>query len=219
MKPYIIFSHGRCGSTLLAELIGAVLYTKDEKHTTVKDFNKPNYVFFDTDFAPATSMEKHKVIHTHILDHRYDELKKTSTMFFCGRKNLVEAISSLMIAQHVGIYNHFSHSKDHSRLRWSNTPTEKLVISDDQVRNFIKGEYVLIELFNNCKQQNPNTHLLFYEDWIYNFENLPIKVEYSQDLNYKLSKKIPVDKKEWVDYQQLTQQILKFNNGSTQLKI
>lgn len=238
MEPYIIFSYGRCGSTLLADLIGATLYSKERNIRYTKDkrrankidkfpadvvverFAKHEYVFSDDNVSPGVELQKYKVIHTHQLDHRYVELTKTSTIFFCTRRDLVETISSQMIAHHSGVYNHFLHLKNHSHEHWSNNiPTEKLVLPDDQVNRHVKGAYGLIERYKKCKQQNANAHLLFYEDWIRNFENLPFKVEYNQDLNHKMSRKVPVDKKEWVDYDRLTQQILKFNNGSTQLKI
>ena len=237
MEPYIVFSYGRCGSTLLADLIGATLYSKEKNirytkdtrlpnkiskfpaEDVVKRFAKHNYVFSDDDVTPGVELKKYPVIHTHMLDHRYEELMKTSTIFFCTRRDLVETISSLMIAQHSGVYNNFLHLENHSREHWNNTPTEKLIFSDDQIRSITNGAYGIIDQYKKCKQQNANTHLLFYEDWIHNLENLPFKVEYNQDLNSKMSRKVPVDKKQWVDYDKLTQQVLEFNNGSTQLKI
>jgi len=237
MEPYIIFSQGRCGSTLLADLIGATLYSKERNIRYTKDprlpnkitkytseavtqrFDKRKFVFSDDDVSPGVELKKYKVIHTHWLDHRYKELMKTSTIFFCTRRDLVETISSLMIARHSGVYNYFKHLKENSADRWSNIPTEKLVLPDDQVKTYVADAYDLTERYKNCKQKNANAHLLFYEDWIHNFENLPFKIEYNLDLNRKLSQKVPVDKKQWVDYDKLTQQVLEFNNGSTQMKM
>ena len=237
MEPYIIFSYGRCGSTLLADLIAATLYSKEKNIRYTKDkrlankigkfpadvvvnrFAKHEYVFSDDDVSPGTELKKYKVIHTHMLDRRYEELMKTSTIFFCTRRDLVETISSQMIAHHSGVYNHFLHLENHSHEQWSDIPTEKLVLQDDQVKRHVVGAYGLIERYKNCKQQNANAHLLFYEDWIRNFENLPFNVEYNQDLNRKMSRKVPVDKKQWVDYDKLTQQVQEINNGSTQLKM
>ena len=237
MESYIVFSHGRCGSTLLADLIAAKLYSNEGNTRYVKDkrnpnkvakfsaevvakrFDKKKYVFSDDDVTPAAELKKYKVIHTHQLDHRYKELQKTSTIFFCTRRDLVETISSLMIAQHSGTWNHFLHLKNHSHNHWNDVPTEKLVIPEDQVKRIVNGAYGLIESYKNCKRQNTNTHLLFYEDWIHNFENLPFKTFYNRDLNLKMSRKIPVNKKQWVDYPKLTQQVKEANNGSRQLII
>ena len=221
---HVIYSFGRCGSTLLAQLIAASLYTQNTTKSKVSEFKINEYVHHDNN-SNLELLQNQKVIHTHQLYRRYDNIIKNSTMVFCTRRDIVETISSLMIAQHSRGYNFSPGEKNSGNAKktpWRNIPKNKLTMEDSVVQKLILSYYSFIKIdYPQCKQHNPKSHhLLYYEDWIYDFSKLSfLNLNYDQELNFKLTKKIPIDKHEWVNYGVLIDQVKRFNNGSTQIEI
>ena len=220
---HIIYSHGRCGSTLFAQLLAACVYTQENTNPTLKGFLHGKYIHHDMN-SDVELLRNQRIIHTHQVDSRYNELSKNNIMYFLTRRNIVETLASLMIAQYTKGYNYIpgaKNSKMNKRTFWSKPPTsEKLSLPDSRVQALVESyNYFITKDHYECRRQNANTHLVFYEDWIGDFSKLPFDANYNHDLNYKLTNKIPIDKLEWVDYNILIGQVLKFNNGSTELQV
>lgn len=220
---HIIYSHGRCGSTLFAQLLAACVYTQENTNPNLKDFNSVKYIHHDMN-SNVELLRNQRVIHTHQMDSRYSELSKNNIMYFLTRRNIVETLSSLMIAQHTNGYNYVPGEKDskmNKRAFWSKPPTsQKLSFSDSRVQTLVESfNFFISKDYRECRRRNTNTHLVFYEDWIGDFSKLPFDANYNHDLNYKLTNKIPIDKHEWVDYNILIDQVKRFNNGSTELQM
>jgi len=227
---YIVYSNfGRCGSTLLSEIIGAYLYNEDyEKEKKLKPDDRswpdpnPKYILFANYQHQLHELERYKVIHTHQINEQYHSLIKSATMCYCTRKDVVESISSHLIAQYTKVYNHFSHTEYNSAENWKNIPTEKLTCTDEFVKDAIYSHHTLLTQYQESKQQNPNTYLFYYEDWIGDFNSLPFtnNFKYTPNFdNFNLCKKVPVSKKEWVDYPRLIQQVNNFKNSFPQIEI
>jgi hypothetical protein len=221
VMKYIIFSYGRCGTTLLTDLIGAHLFNKEFPGSKADHFNRPDFVIFDKQNSKE-KLEQARVIHTHTLNNRFDEMKKTRTVIYCVRRDIRETIASLRIAEHSRIYNHFTNPKANDDItRWQRkVPKNLLNLTDTRVKKLVDAIHGLIDDYHVNLKQNPNSHLLFFEDWITNFKNIPVEnFNYNLECNYKFSKKIPIVKEDWVDYDHLANQIRKFNNGSLELKL
>ena len=221
VMKYLIFSYGRCGTTLLADLIGAHLYYKEFPRSNSDHFQKQDFAIFDKQNSKE-KLEQARVIHTHILDDRFDEMKKTRTMIYCVRRDILETIASLRIAEQSQTYNYYTIPEAGGGIdKWQRkVPENPLKLTDTRVEKLIDSYYDLINEYRVNLKQNPNSHLLFFGDWITNFQNIPVEnFSYNLDCNHKFSKKIPIVKEDWVDYDHLANQIRRFNNGSLELKL
>lgn len=225
---YIIYSFGRCGSTLLAQLISATIYTQEKTKPKNLDFKTDDYLYHDDKNVNTELLQNQKIIHTHVLDQRYTRLIKdqNNTIIFCTRRDIVETIASLLIAERVQQYNYlpgrkFKGKNMNNRKAWLNEPGQKLVAEDKIIESLISSYYNFINnRYPKCRKQNGNVQLLYYEDWIYDFSKLSfLNIQYNLELNSQLTKKIPIDKRNWVDYDLLTNQVKYFNKGSTQIEI
>lgn len=220
---HIVYSHGRCGSTLFAQILAASIYSKESNNPRAKDFNSVMYIHHDMN-SNVELLQNQRIIHTHRMDKRYNNLSRNNKMYFLTRRNIVETIASLMIAQHTKGYNFVpgeKNTKMNTKKYWKRPPSSKLALSDTRIQTLVESYNFFIsnEHLTWKRRNRDNTHLVFYEDWISDFSKLPFEDNYNYDLNYKLTNKIPIDKLEWVDYGLLTSQVKRFNNGSIHLQM
>ena len=219
---YIVYSHGRVGSTLLAELIGCHWISKNKpKEAFPGKYAKDKYVLWDPGDTGLEELSKYPVIHTHFFGQcreRYGYLPNERMIIYCARRSLTETVASSWIAETSGYWQHYTHFKD-SREPGQHIDSQ-LKVPHGYVKSIVQSAHGIVRRYNQGKEQGWNAHLVVYEDWIHNFQALPIdNFQYNQELNLILSKKMPVDKKKLIDYNDLNKKIKLINNGQLELEL
>ena len=218
---YIVYSHGRTGSTLLAELLGCYYLTKYKPELAFPGkFRRDQFVLWDSSDIVTPELETYPVIHTHYFKRnteRFIPLMDKRKIFYSVRRSIVETVASSYIADQSDYWQHYTNFRDERRP--GQKISHQLTVPHGYVISIVNG---LNQMINNYKQGKANgwdAHLMVYEDWIHNFQSIPVEnFYYHQELNSLLSKKIPVDKKKLVDYNDLEKKIMRIH-GSLELEV
>ena len=218
---YIVYSNGRTGSTLLAELLGCYYVTKYEPESAFPGrFQKTKFVLWDTPEIDLPELEAYPVIHTHYFKsnaQRFIPLVDKRKIFYSVRRSIVETVASSWIADQSGYWQHYTNYRD------DRSPGQmidnQLTVPHGYVISIVNGLHQMIKHYKQGKDNGWDAHLMVYENWVHDFQSIPVEnFYYHQELNTLLPKKIPVNKKQLVDYSDLKNKIM-LVNGSLELEV
>ena len=208
-----IISPGRCGSTLMMQLMSQTLRIQslDDKRGNSIHIEEHGYI------SNMKTRLTHDIIHVHLNDRRFlsirSETVPSDLIYYVLRKNLVEYIASHYIAKEINKY-HWKRDDVIPDISYERKKLNK----NDVVGIMSAMKIYYNEYIKHRRQENyKHVHLVYYEDFVKTFSSPEFTFHPESMEAVKTEKtliKSKIDKKRYLDYDHLTDIVLQYNNGS-----